>query len=426
MKNFAISLCFIVLFASAQAQPPVDSAYVANNGGTTVSVIDIDTNPPTVTGTSPVTVGNNPFAVAVTPNGNFVYVTNITDNTVSVFDTATNTVAPSIGVGRAPIAIAITPNGTKAYVVNSVDETVSVINTSSNLVVATIPVGLDPLAIAITPDGTRAYVVNSETSNNVFVINTATDTVIGPPIPVGHRPEGIAIGITSNGVYAYVTNTDSNTVSVINTANNTVVNTILGFVSQSPVGVAITPNGNNAYVANSGDKSVSVIFTATNAVTSLIAVGTMPEGIAITPDGGHVYVTNNVSNSVSVIDTSTNTVTATISAGIGSAPQGIAFALSPTHPPINILSPPTNLTGQQKKNDFGLIFELFNLLKWKASPSAVAGYFVYRDGIKIATVNASTLKYEDHDRKKGVSTFYSVTAVDANGFESPVINVEVQ
>ena len=49
----------------------------------------------------------------------FLYVANSVDNTVSVIDTATNTVVGSpIPVGIFPRAVAITPNGTQAYVVN--------------------------------------------------------------------------------------------------------------------------------------------------------------------------------------------------------------------------------------------------------------------------------------------------------------------
>jgi len=46
--------------------------------------------------------------------------------------------------------------------------------------------------LAITPDGTRAYVAN-RTSNNVSVIDTATNTTVGALIPVGDQPFGLAI-----------------------------------------------------------------------------------------------------------------------------------------------------------------------------------------------------------------------------------------
>ncbi len=46
--------------------------------------------------------------------------------------------------------------------------------------------------MAITPDGTKAYVTNFQ-DDNVSVIDTATNAVVGAPIPVGDGPGGVAI-----------------------------------------------------------------------------------------------------------------------------------------------------------------------------------------------------------------------------------------
>ena len=180
---------------------------------------------------------------------------------------------------------------------------------------------------------------------------------------------------------------------------------IFAFVFLSSPTLALA---NFAYVTNAGNGTVSVIDTSTNQVVGApITVDTAPSAIAITPNGNFAYVTNNGSNSVSVIDTSTNSVVETIT-GLN-APFGIA---------ITPIPPPENLTGVQKKNNFGLVYELVNFLKWGPSLSSsvdVAGYYVYRDGIKIATLNAATCHYADHKREKGITTVYTVTAFDANG-----------
>lgn len=84
-------------------------------------------------------------------------------------------------------------------------------------------------------------------------------------------------------------------------------------------------------------------------------------------------------------------------------------------------TPPSNLQGGQKKNDFVLMYELYNQLTWTPSPSVgVIGYYIYRDGVKIATVDATTYTYQDHNRKKGVSYSYAVSAFDSGGESSPV------
>jgi len=61
--------------------------------------------------TATVTVGSGPEGVAITPNGEYAYVTNEGGTTLSVINTATNTVKATVTIGSGPMRIAITPNG---------------------------------------------------------------------------------------------------------------------------------------------------------------------------------------------------------------------------------------------------------------------------------------------------------------------------
>src|SRR3989442_561934 len=108
-----------------------------------------------------------------------------------------------------------------------------------------------------------AYVANL--ADGVSVIDTATNTALPSPVPVGSGPQGVAI--TPSGAFAYVANFSSNDVSVIDTGTTppTVVATVP--VGSSPMGVAITPDGGFAYVTNLTSNSVSVIATATTPPT---------------------------------------------------------------------------------------------------------------------------------------------------------------
>jgi YVTN family beta-propeller protein len=65
--------------------------------------------------------------VAVSIDGAQAYVTNVGGDTVSVIDTATNTVTDTITVGDGPNGVAVSPDGTLVYVSNFGDDTVSVI-----------------------------------------------------------------------------------------------------------------------------------------------------------------------------------------------------------------------------------------------------------------------------------------------------------
>ncbi|MDQ6701885.1 MAG: hypothetical protein M3Z96_01655 [Pseudomonadota bacterium] len=122
----------------------------------------------------------------------FAYVTNSASGSVSVIDTATNTVVATVPVGIGPQEVVVTPDGKHAYVANtnagSPSGTVSVIDTATNTVVATVPVGNDSSGVAITPDGKHAYVTNAA-SGNVSVIDTASNTVVAT-VAVGTNPLG--------------------------------------------------------------------------------------------------------------------------------------------------------------------------------------------------------------------------------------------
>jgi len=112
-----------------------------------------------------------------------------------VIDTGTNTVIATIfiGLGFAPFGVVVTPDGSKVYVANQNSLTVSVIDTATNTVIGyPIPVPSFPVGVAVTPDGAKVYVTNSF-GNTVSVIDTATNTVIGSPIPVGDDHQGVAV-----------------------------------------------------------------------------------------------------------------------------------------------------------------------------------------------------------------------------------------
>ena len=90
-----------------------------------------------------------------------------------------------------------------AYVPNFSSNNVSVINTATNAVVATVVVGTRPYGAAVTPDGTRAYVTN-QNSNTVSVINTATNAVVAT-VPTMSEWAMILFGlILAGGAALYV------------------------------------------------------------------------------------------------------------------------------------------------------------------------------------------------------------------------------
>ncbi len=326
-------LCLIGLMPLIAAQ----SAYVANFGADTVSVIDTSSN--TVVG-SPITVGPRPLAVALTPDGKHLYVANSNignagQGSVSVVDTSTNAVVASIpNIGTEPIGVTVSPDGTRAWVACSgqtpagASGSISIIDTSTNTVTGTISSGVsNPVAIVFSLDGTRAFVTDYGL-DQVLVFDTSTNNLLQAIASPSAAPV-LGSALTPDGTRLYVANTRANSVFSIDTSTFSVSAPIA--VGTGPGYVAISPDGSVAYVVNevpslSSNGSVSVINTATNTVSAIIPLGLGPIMPAITPDGSKVFVTNIGDDSVSVINTSTNTVTATITAaGVLSAPYGIVI-----------------------------------------------------------------------------------------------------
>lgn len=198
--NMIVGPAIIVGLAPASLAITPDGAfvyvinYVDGNVGTgTISIIRTSDNtvvPPTIMGFS------GPFAITITSDGNFAYVTNFGSNnfvpfgtTVSVVDLNTNLVTDTVDLGIQPSGIALSPDDRFAYATNyntlysctttstfacsqltAGQGTVNIIDVATNTVIPpTIAVGQSPDAIAITKNGEFAYVTNF-TSNTVTVI----------------------------------------------------------------------------------------------------------------------------------------------------------------------------------------------------------------------------------------------------------------
>src|SRR3989339_1371624 len=208
----------------------------------------------------------------------------------------------------------ITAVGSKVYVLNFVSRSISVINTATNTVSATIPMGSRIDAIAAV--GSKVFVANSGNST-VSVINAATNTVEAT-IPVGTNPRSLAVA----GTKVYVANVSSNNVSVIDTNTNSVLATI-------PVGMrpyALAVSGTKVYAV--GGTAVTVIDTNTNTVLATIAAGANLEAIAVS--GTKVYVAgNHVDGRVFVVDTLTDTLSCSAATAVSSS----SASQCPTPPP---------------------------------------------------------------------------------------------
>jgi len=115
-------------------------------------------------------VGHLPFAVAVNPVTNKIYVANIEVHTVTVIDGATNGTT-TVSVGSHPVTVAVNPVTNKVYVADSFSDDITVIDGATNGTI-TLAGESYPYAAAVNPVTHKVYVANS-VSNNVTVLTEA-------------------------------------------------------------------------------------------------------------------------------------------------------------------------------------------------------------------------------------------------------------
>ena len=262
--------------AAHQGMPGAAHAAMTTPG----EVWAIDTATDTVVGKVP--VGKHPAHVVVSPDGRWVYVTNGSDNTVSVVDAAAMKEVATIATGAFPHVIRLSPDGQQAYVANLKGGTVSVIDTASRQQVASIPVGRGPAQVGFTGDGRLAFVSLSQ-EDRVAVIDPKTHEVVRK-VPVGDGP--IQLFATPDNQRLLVANQGSRknpgrTVSVIDlTSFKVTASTRTG---RGAHGVVVDADGRQAYVSNLYDNTVTVIDLVAHKPVATVPVGAGPNGISVTP-----------------------------------------------------------------------------------------------------------------------------------------------
>lgn len=262
--------------AAHQGMPGAAHAAMTTPG----EVWAIDTATDTVVGKVP--VGKHPAHVVVSPDGRWVYVTNGSDNTVSVVDAAAMKEVATIATGAFPHGIRLSPDGRQAYVANLKGGTVSVIDTASRQQVASIPVGRGPAQVGFTGDGRLAFVSLSQ-EDRVAVIDPKTHEVVRK-VPVGDGP--IQLFATPDNQRLLVANQGSRknpgrTVSVIDLTSFKVTASIR--TGRGAHGVVVDADGRQAYVSNLYDNTVTVIDLVAHKPVATVPVGAGPNGISVTP-----------------------------------------------------------------------------------------------------------------------------------------------
>ncbi len=183
--------------------------------------------------------------IALSEDGRQMYVTNISDNRLEIFDLSgeTPTEIGSVSVGLEPVSVTVLDQNT-VLVANHLSDSVSVVNVSgSPSVTHTLLVGDEPRDIVVTdPDGTGPL------SPRVFITTAHRGQHRSAPsiadVPGAGDPELTTPGVDRADVWVF----DSGNLGTNNTAGGKPLK-IMSFFTDTPRALATSPDGRYVYVA---------------------------------------------------------------------------------------------------------------------------------------------------------------------------------
>jgi YVTN family beta-propeller protein len=331
----------LVSFTFAQQTPwgradiPIsshDRVYAANQTSNTVSVIDPSTN--TLLGVirlgDPVPGALQPLykgqllvhGLGFSPDGKTLAVVSIASNSVTLIETATNTVKKTIYVGRSPHEAFFTPDGRELWVTVRGEDYVSVIDPVQMKEIRRIVVVNGPGMTMFGPDGKYAFVCSSFMPE-LAVIDVASHQIIkrlpqaSPFCPnIAVSPENDEVWITlkdAGKVQVYRAKPPFEQTALLDTGP---ITNHVNFVNNR--------NGKFTYITIGGLNEVKVFRRGpTPELFATITVGDLPHGIWPSADGSRVYVALENGVQAVVIDTLSNQVTANVP--IGQTSQALVY-----------------------------------------------------------------------------------------------------
>jgi len=280
-------------------------------------------------------VGTGPSTLAVNPATHTIYVANgyndngpqlpAPGNTVSVIDSRHCNARdvsrckgpwPTITVGNMPSGIAIDEQTDTIYVSNVMDNTVSVFNgatcnaqdsTGCGQTATTVPVGLDPLGLLVDPANHTVYVPDfgalavggSPDSTTLSMIDSATCNATdhsgcphtaAPTVDLGSSPDAVAAAQTTHTVYvatlAATMAFDADTCNAtVQSGCGTIATLALGDPNGGPNGLHVDSANDTLYTANY-DNTVSAFDLHDCNASDLAGCATDAPGTVTVPAAG--------------------------------------------------------------------------------------------------------------------------------------------
>jgi YVTN family beta-propeller protein len=256
------------------------------------------------------------------PDSKTLAVVSVASNSVTLIETATNTIKGKVYVGRSPHEAFFTTDGRELWVTVRGENYVSVIDPVQMKETRRIQMANGPSMTMFGPDGRYAFVCSSFTPE-LTVVDTASHEIIKHVPQTSPFCPNIAVSPENDEVW--ITLKDVGKVQVFDARPPFEQKAVLdtGPITNH-VNFANNRLGKFAYVTVGGANEVKAFRRgATPELVATIPVGSLPHGIWPAADGSRVYVALENGEQATAIDTVTNRVIANIP--IGQTTQALVY-----------------------------------------------------------------------------------------------------
>ena len=346
-RLYALALTLTALLAGCRsgafpqyADDYREYAYVADQGGNTISVLDVVHVRQQVL----LTVAAHPVALAANPMRNEIYAASegagTGNGSLTFIDAEQNRVVGTTMLGRMPTAIAVAADGKALYVTNEGSNSVSVVDIQARKVAAVAGVGEQPGALAISPDNSTLVVANRQ-SGSVSLLELPSSANAGSAPVVRSTFAGCeganSVVILPDASKAFIACSGGHQVMVLGLRTSAAAarrhsaiaaeqDRLLAMldVGAAPVQLVLKPDGGEIFVTNRDANTVSEIVTSTNEVGGAALIGTRPISGVVSPDNAMLWVANEEADTIAVYSVDDGKLINTVHVGGGPGPMSFS------------------------------------------------------------------------------------------------------
>jgi YVTN family beta-propeller protein len=266
--------------------PDGSRLYLSNESLHTLDVVDARS----LAVQTRVPLSGRPNNVAISKDGRKVYVGIAqAPGALDVIDTVALTNVKTVPVKGSIHNVYVTPDGRYAVAGSIPQSTISIVDTATDTLARTVTLsaGIRPMAFATNPDGSTKHIfVQLSNFHGFAVVDFATGTEVARvehPAIAGEHPhtDGLqgapahGLAVSPDGTRLWSTSKVYGYAYVHSLPDLKEVGRV--FVGQHPEWVTFTPDGRYIYVAAAGDNMVFVVDTSTLREVARIPVGQVPK-----------------------------------------------------------------------------------------------------------------------------------------------------